>query len=187
MSSINDLVVAVIEVPLLSKEECESIIDYAKHIGSRTGVVGEKGKEEGKFRKSTVKWINYGEENSNLFKKMNDISRKLNETIWKYNLDTENNPIQFTEYKAPDGHYSWHIDTAQGRASRRKLSICIQLSDPIDYEGGELLVQSTKLVTVNKTRGNAAIFPSTLAHIVNPVVSGNRYSLVAWLTGDPFR
>lgn len=77
---------------------------------------------------------------------MNNISRKLDETIWKYKLDTENNPIQFTGYNAPDEYYSWHIDTAQGQTSQKKLRIFIQLYYPLDYEGSELRVQLFNLV-----------------------------------------
>lgn len=43
------------------------------------------------------------------------------------------------------GHYTWHVDTTRDAVSAevqaRVLSASVQLSDPADYQGGELEVQ----------------------------------------------
>ena len=96
--------------------------------------------------------------------------------------------IQFTEYdSAYDGYYDWHIDTGgKELSSNRKLSMSVQLSDPSEYEGGELqVVKETNVL--KKNRGSAFIFPSYLLHRVTPVTKGTRYSLVCWISGHPFR
>ena len=61
----------------------------------------------------------------------------------------------------------------------------VQLNDA--YEGGELLINNGQMVTTEKGIGNVTIFPSFLLHKVNPVVSGNRYTLVSWISGPVWK
>jgi len=68
------------------------------------------------------------------------------------------------------------------------LSLTIQLSSPDDYEGGELALQFKKDAEIMpKELGKMVIFPSYILHEVRPVTKGTRYSLVAWITGKPFK
>lgn len=67
----------------------------------------------------------------------------------------------------------------------RKLSMSLQLSDPNDYEGGELLLHLSHNPTViSKQKGMMVFFPSHTLHEVTPVTKGERYSLVAWIHGS---
>jgi len=69
----------------------------------------------------------------------------------------------------------------------RKLSLVLQLSDPKDYEGGELILHlSEEPTVVPKKQGYVTIFPSFVLHEVTPVTSGTRHSLVSWISGKPF-
>ena len=71
--------------------------------------------------------------------------------------------------------------------SSRKISIVVQLSDPLEYEGGELQISDGGTNRVcEKTKGTIIIFPSYLLHRVTPVTKGTRRSLVLWVTGPPF-
>ena len=36
-------------------------------------------------------------------------------------------------------------------------------------------------------KGTICVFPADIWHKVDPVTKGIRYSLVVWLTGDPFK
>ena len=95
--------------------------------------------------------------------------------------------IQYAEYHDADqGFYDWHIDVTPTK-SRRKLSIVVQLSDPSEYDGGELQIQTGLLepVTIGKTKGLAVVFPTYLLHRVTPVTRGVRRSLVCWIDGPP--
>lgn len=57
---------------------------------------------------------------------------------------TSTEHIQYTVYNSNDeGHYDWHVDMGPGKA-RRKLSLVCQLSDPSEYEGGELQINTGK-------------------------------------------
>jgi PKHD-type hydroxylase len=87
------------------------------------------------------------------------------------------------------------IVAAQGHGKLRKLSVVISLSDPKDYEGGDFEFQFrgsddptlTKIVPEIKPKGSVLVFPSYIWHRVKPITKGLRYSLVAWVRGNPYR
>ena len=79
------------------------------------------------------------------------------------------------------------ITDVGGTINYRKLSITVQLSDPSDYEGGDLQFLITREpVTAKREKGNAIVFPSFMIHQVKPVTKGVRYSLVCWCSGPAF-
>ena len=92
---------------------------------------------------------------------------------------------QLLRYKAPSNGYDWHMDIGRGDASTRKISISILLND--DYEGGELGFFITGDQSIKPDAGQAIAFPSFLPHRVTPLTNGIRWSLVCWITGEPFR
>ena len=67
----------------------------------------------------------------------------------------------------------------------RKLSFALQLSDPDDYEGGNvvLLDEAGKKYIVPRKRGTIVLFDSRTQHRVNKVKSGMRKSIVGWVVG----
>jgi PKHD-type hydroxylase len=70
----------------------------------------------------------------------------------------------------------------------RKLSVVLQLSDPSEYEGGDLEIMNCSEPTqVKKEKGLVTAFPSFMLHRVTPVTKGIRRTLVVWLTGPRFR
>ena len=99
--------------------------------------------------------------------------------------------MQLTNYDSEEqGMYGWHVDMG-GHTDRpcRKLSIVLQLSDPVEYEGGVLELQPSgaNIVRMRKQRGLIIAFPSWTLHQVTPVTQGSRQSLVAWITGPAFK
>ena len=92
---------------------------------------------------------------------------------------------QLLRYKAPSNGYDWHMDIGRGDHSNRKISISILLND--DYEGGELSFFVTGEKAIKPDAGMAVAFPSFLPHRVCPVTKGERWSLVCWIAGEPFR
>ena len=83
-----------------------------------------------------------------------------------------------------------HMDSTFGynlKTEDRKISFSIQLSDPDDYEGGELLLNHGNDCVVSKTKGSMTLFPSFTVHEVKPVTKGIRYSLVGWVVGDKLK
>ena len=92
---------------------------------------------------------------------------------------------QLLNYKQNSKGYDWHTDIGLGMASTRKISITVNLND--NYEGGNLQFFSDKTYEFNPPRGDAIAFPSFLPHRVTPITKGERWSLVAWIGGQPFR
>jgi PKHD-type hydroxylase len=82
--------------------------------------------------------------------------------------------------------YGWHQD--YGAKVSRKLSLTVQLTDPSEYEGGNLQIMTTGTpVNARKQRGLIVAFPSYVLHQVTPVTQGSRQSLVAWVSGPAFK
>lgn len=135
---------------------------------------------------------------------------------WGWNI-TLMEPVQISTYDVGQ-HYDWHIDGFLDEASARKqvspgkvggtdqtsheglsgtirkISLVAQLSDPEDYEGGDLLIESPAsdqdpVVLSEKAfrpKGSVIVFPSFLRHKVSPVTRGKRHSLTTWFGGPPY-
>ena len=167
-----------------SKEECERIINIAKNKGLVKGKTRGDTKD---VRDSKISWL-YPIDNTDwVFRRVTDITLNLNERFFKFDLFGLNEGFQFTNYEAPSGKYGKHIDRGTNTAVR-KLSISIQLTNPEEYEGGELyLYEGDKPTLMDKTQGTLIIFPSYVLHEVMPVTKGTRNSLVTWVTGKQFK
>ena len=88
--------------------------------------------------------------------------------------------VQILKY-IPGGHYLFHTDDAPD--VHRTLSCVYFVND--DYEGGDLIFgypNSQEQTTIEKKKNRLVIFPSNFLypHTVKPVISGERYSVVAW-------
>ena len=169
---------------VFSKEECEKIIKIAKDTGMEEATTHD-GKKD--IRKSDVSWLMPSENLDWAYRKITDTVLHLNERYFKFDISGFNEGFQFTNYKAPSGNYGKHVDRAHNFVIR-KLSLSVQLSDPKDYEGGDLrLYESDKAKVMQKEQGTLILFPSFILHEVMPVTKGERNSLVAWVTGKQFK
>jgi PKHD-type hydroxylase len=140
------------------------------------------------FRKSKIKWMHHDGQSAWVYDRIRDLSIEANNAIWKFNLHSIIDSIQYTEYYEGGGHYGWHTDIGPGSINHRKISITIQLSDPNEYEGGDLeLWSGGDFKTMPKQKGAAVLFPSFLLHRVTPVTKGVRKSLVLWVGGSPYK
>ncbi len=166
-----------------TKEECEKIIQIAKNKGLITGTT--MGKKD--VRKSKVSWLYAADDMEWVFRRVTDIILNLNERFFGFDIFGLNEGFQFTNYKSPGDKYGKHVDRAMNFVVR-KLSISIQLTDPKEYEGGELyLYDDDKGSLMDKKQGNLIMFPSYVLHEVMPVTKGERNSLVTWVTGNQFK
>ena len=141
------------------------------------------------IRISDISWIHPVENTVWIFNKLSWILRQLNGQFYRFNISGFNEPIQYTTYygrQEEGGHYRWHSD--HGKDAPRKLSMVMQLSDPGEYEGGNLEIMSSQgeILTVDRKKGFLAMFPSFRTHRVTPVTSGIRKSLVVWASGPAF-
>ena len=73
-------------------------------------------------------------------------------------------------------------DPSTGQPLRADLSITVFLSDPDDYDGGELVVEDTYGGHLVKLAAGAAIlYPSSSLHHVTPVTRGVRTASFFWI------
>ena len=166
-----------------SKEECQTIINIAKN----KGLIKGKTRGESDVRDSKISWLYPIDDMDWVFRRVTDMALSLNERFFKFDLFGLNEGFQFTNYEAPSGKYGKHVDRGINTPVR-KLSISIQLTDPEEYEGGELyLYEEDKGILMDKSQGTLIMFPSYVLHEVMPVTKGERNSLVSWVTGKQFK
>lgn len=137
---------------------------------------------------------------------------RANRENFLYDIDhIDGEAMQYTRY-GPGEYYKWHTDadistsykpdTREGKTWEtpenylnkkcekiRKLSFILQLSNPEDYEGGnvQFLGPGKKSYFLPRERGTVAIFDSRSDHRVLPVTNGVRRSLVGWVVGPRWR
>ncbi len=131
-------------------------------------------------RRSMVSWIPINEHTSWIYEKLTDHIRMVNERWFKFDLDKIER-LQFTHYNSTEnGCYKSHTDPLNWRVPHnRKLSVVIQLSDPSEYEGGELILHNSHDNSfVEKQKGYTIFFPSYTLHEVTPVTKGERFTAV---------
>lgn len=172
----------------VSPEEAESIIKLADAKEKDSAIIGDAVLDND-YRSSKVSWLRYGSDTEWVFDRIAYIVSSINSQFYGFDLHGLCEDLQFTEYYASEnGHYDWHQDSGPNTSAPRKMSIVIQLSDPADYEGGELqILASREPINVDKKLGLATVFPSFMLHRVTPVTKGTRRSLVAWIAGPKFR
>ncbi|QMU62401.1 MAG: Fe2+-dependent dioxygenase [Gammaproteobacteria bacterium] len=81
--------------------------------------------------------------------------------------------------------YGEHIDDpimGQGDRYRSDLAMTIFLNSPDEYEGGELIIQSSYgEQSLKLNAGDAVLYPATTRHRVAKVTSGQRLVAVTWV------
>ena len=89
-------------------------------------------------------------------------------------------PPLFSRYE-PGMAYGSHIDDAIMGGMRTDVSVTIVLSEPDEYEGGELVIESAGgEQDVRLPAGSAVVYPTTFLHRVAPVIAGERLAAVTW-------
>ena len=77
---------------------------------------------------------------------------------------------------------SVRISPHDGRKIRTDVSATLFLTNPADYDGGELQVQDTYgLQSVKLAAGDMVVYPATSLHNVTPITRGVRTSCFFWV------
>lgn len=97
-------------------------------------------------------------------------------------------PPKFNRYRN-GGYYGTHVDNAimhhrdDGTLIRTDLSATLFLSDPDDYDGGELVIEGEYgAQAIRLAAGDLVLYPSTSLHQVTPVTRGARVAAFFWIT-----
>jgi PKHD-type hydroxylase len=96
-------------------------------------------------------------------------------------------PPLFNCYEVGDG-FGTHVDnairiaSASGMRVRTDVSATLFLSDPNDYDGGELIVEDTYGThSVKLPAGDIVLYPASSLHHVNPIARGRRIASFFWI------
>lgn len=191
---------------------CDDIVRYGKEQNKQIGLTGHAGgknsdelseeeiKNVQKKRKSDIVWMS----DTWIYKEIQPYVHQANiNAEWNFEWDWSE-ACQFTEYKEGQ-FYDWHCDSYAETYSEpnnpnidgkyRKLSMTISLTDPSEYEGGDLEFDfrntdegsQPRVCEEIRQKGSVIVFPSFVWHRVTPVTKGTRHSLVCWNLGYPFK
>ena len=115
-----------------------------------------------------------------------------NTTFFSAALPKKVFPPRLNRYGGQSNYYGNHIDgavryapgTANGATERVRtdVSCTVFLSDPQDYDGGELCITDTfGEQTIKLPAGHMVLYPGTSLHQVKPVTRGHRLACFFWI------
>jgi PKHD-type hydroxylase len=167
--------------------ELKLIRSYIEKDETISGTVGmnEINKD---IRDSKIKWLLTDDPQYTwVFQKIAGLVSDVNANYFGIEL-RGSEAIQLTEYDSVyNGFYGQHSDSSYvGPMRNRKLSVTMQLSNPDEYEGGELNLYHQNFKTpfvASRELGAMTLFRSHIIHEVMPVTKGKRYSFVTWIQG----
>lgn len=97
-------------------------------------------------------------------------------------------PPSFNRYSGSANFYGDHVDSAvrfageSGQKVRTDLSCTLFLSDPAEYDGGELVIQDGLTPQrIKLPAGDMVVYPGTTVHQVTPVTRGERLACFFWI------
>lgn len=165
--------------------QIESILNIVNKLNTNKSDIDDNTKIDSKIKwlvpeKDITEWI---------YEMIMQMVMSANFNLWKFDLNYFKDSIQYTEFDDSQNDYNhWRMDLGPYPNNTRKISIIVQLSDPSEYEGGDLQIKTNDTeITLPKEKGTVLLFPSYLMHRVTPVTKGVRKSLVLWVGGSTFR
>ena len=97
-------------------------------------------------------------------------------------------PPLFNRYRGETNAFGNHVDNAIRTNAltrenvRTDVSVTLFLSDPDEYDGGELVIEDTfGTQTVKLPAGDLILYPSSSVHRVEPVTRGARVASFFWV------
>ena len=175
---------------IFNNEEIEKIKSIGNNLIANNAIT-LGGHSNDSIRRGSVAWLPRTDvSNDWVYSRLAEIIKRANGELWDFNIAGFWEDCQYTIYKGskknPD-HYGYHLDIDGKAGIQRKISIVVQLTDPSEYEGGDLEILTTENpFWAAKEKGSCILFPSFCLHKVHPVTKGLRNSLVLWVSGHPF-
>jgi PKHD-type hydroxylase len=178
-----------------SPDVCKRILDLGLQLPVQDATLGVEGKQvDNQIRKSKVRFIQKTDPNFTwLFDEMWKMAIRANDD-WFHIHITKIDYMQLAEYdESYVGEYKEHHDVFwinNDPYYHRKLSSVTQLTNPDEYEGGNLeLLDMSQYPDAQelRTQGTSIFFPSMFRHRATPVTKGTRYSLACWFDGPKWR
>jgi len=165
----------------------EQVKEFREILGKANWV---DGKVTAGHQSSLVKNNTQLPENSAESKELGEkilIALERNSTFISAALPLKVYPPLFNSYSGGQ-NFGTHIDNAIRHVPgtpfriRTDLSATLFLSDPLEYEGGELVVEDTYgLHKVKLPAGHMILYPASSLHYVTPVTKGARVASFFWM------
>jgi PKHD-type hydroxylase len=177
---------------LFDDDEIAQIQQIAKRYNLAKGAVGNNSanaQTDISIRNSNIAFLKSSDNDTRwIYEKITRSIVDINNQFWNFDL-SRIELLQYSEYSEKQ-FYRPHIDMMYKSSNHtvRKLSFTVQLSDPSEYEGGEVVIKTgPDDDVVHRDKGTIIFFPSYILHEVKPVTKGTRHGLVGWVTGPAFR
>lgn len=178
---------------IFSSKECKKIIEDFNRFPTDHGTVGKKisgGKEfeyDFQLRKCFVTYAEKDEENNWFHEILENLMLETNKNIWKMDITDFSQPIRLMTYQEGCHFKSLHTDHGPGETSYRKITAIVQLSNPVDYEGGRFELPGETIPEKAHAQGTVIIFPAYYVHRITEITKGVRQSLVYRAIGPCLR
>lgn len=129
-------------------------------------------------------------ENAKVARDMGDFILSVlgqNQAVLSAGLPAKIYPPMFNCYQA-EGAFNQHIDNAIRKVPgtpvkiRTDISMTLFLSEPDEYEGGELVIEDTfGEQRIKFSAGDMVLYPASSMHRVTPVTQGRRFASFFWM------
>lgn len=176
-------IVSINKSQLFTPQDCQDILSTCvEELWLPATVVGKKD-----FHKSKRQKLR-GDTAGFPFLNIRDVTKSANSEIYDFNLlgIIDQDFPQVFKYSEGD-FYDMHIDINSMSVSR-KITFLINLSDPKDYEGGQLEFLNIDIdPEITNEQGTCMIFPSYTPYKISPISKGTKYVLVGHVHGALFK
>lgn len=175
---------------LFTSDEIDTIHDIAAEYTLSNGEVGhgDEMKLNTSIRNSNIAFLRSSDAtNKWVFERLTRALININQQFWNFDL-RRIETLQYSEYSVGQ-FYKEHVDMMYQSPNQamRKLSFTVQLTDPKEYEGGDVIIKNGSNSPIHKNKGTISFFPSYVLHEVTPITKGTRHALVGWVTGPAFK
>lgn len=186
MVSYVEKITGVFSVQLYDSAACNSIIKYAEDAGDWSAAeIGEE--DTGEYQSAVRPEYRVAQTFSppcrskvqrEFDRKVDNLIRPLVKQVWRADLN-EHSGTHIVRY-SPGGFYVTHADAGLD-VNDRYFTVLCYLNE--DFQGGQTIFPLLDF-SITPQKGSAVIFPATYLHRGEPVVVGQKYILVSWLTGE---
>lgn len=174
---------------VFTSQECQQIVALAEHA-PRVDAALVGGNQASNIRRSENFWLDDEGAAGWVFRRLLETVAAANRHHFNFALEEFQERMQVAKYDAIQaGFFDWHTDCGSGPlAARRKLTIVVQLSEDLTYDGGTLETNADGHVkAASRLVGSGLILPSFVLHRVTPVTRGERHSMTLWAHGPAFQ
>jgi PKHD-type hydroxylase len=176
-------IVSINKSNLFTAQDCNDILSTCvEELWLPTSVIGNKKIHMGKRQKLR------GDTAGFPFLNIRDVTKAANTNIYDFSLlgIIDQDFPQVFKYSQGD-FYDMHIDI-NSMAVSRKITFLINLSNPDEYEGGQIEFLNIDVdPQIMNEQGFCLIFPSYVPYRITPVTNGTKHLLVGHVHGALFK